>query len=76
MEFIKITKQNLPVLKGIFGIKSFPKCKFCGVQTNSKNISILPPFKATKKLSKIVLCGSPLCLSEYYGKLEKKECED
>jgi len=77
MEFIQITKENLPVLKKVFGIKTFPKCQACGINTSKGDLSIMPTIKKGKfskgkgSLNAVYLCGSPLCLSEYLTEKER-----
>lgn len=81
MDFVQINNENLPALKKIFGIKEFPICQACGENTSKGNLSIMPSTKKGKfskgegSLNAIYLCGSPLCLAEYFGEKARSDVE-
>ncbi len=47
------------------------KCQECGKECNYQDCCIMPPIET--KLKATILCVSPLCLAEYFTKIENEK---
>jgi len=72
IEFMKLNPEQRKVLLIALDIDiNNLKCKYCNEELDYKNCGIMSPLK--KGELAVIICSSPLCVSEYLNDFEEEE---